>query len=148
MRRALQKFSICVALLALTISPASQAAVNCGAAGQACCANNACNSGLTCQYGACVTGVTNNGAVIELSNPISGGGTLDSVAAKVLDLLVQLGAPLAGVMVVVGGFQILFAGGSEEKFASGKRTILYTVVGYGIIVLADGVAAFITNLLQ
>jgi len=144
MRRSLLLPVSCLAL-ALALAPLffAQAA---GGAGEACILpGNACNAGLTCVLGVCTA--PDPVAVVEITNPFSGVNTLDDVVAKVLGVLVTFGAPLAGIMIVIGGFQMLFAGGSEEKFASGKKTILYTVIGYGIIVLADGVAIFIRNLL-
>jgi hypothetical protein len=65
-----------------------------------------------------------------------------------LNILKTVGAPIAVVMVIVGGFQMLFAAGDPEKFKSGQKTILYSAIGYAIIFLADGIATLIQNALS
>ena len=50
-------------------------------------------------------------------------------------------------MVVKGGFIILTAGGSPEKFKTGKDVILYAVIGYIIILVSWGVIYIIGEIL-
>ena len=50
-------------------------------------------------------------------------------------------------MVIYGGFQILTAGGTPEKFTTGRKTILYAVIGYGIIIISKGVTLILKQLL-
>ena len=50
-------------------------------------------------------------------------------------------------MVIIGAFQIMFAGGNPENVTKGKKTILYSVVGFVIVVVASGVAFILKELL-
>lgn len=92
----------------------------------------------------------------------SGGGTSDGIQIDnplgcsewevcihgLLKGLAILAAPVAGVMILVGGFQLMFAGGNEEKIKGAKKTIVYTAIGYAVILLATGVAAIIRDALN
>ena len=81
---------------------------------------------------------------IKLKNPLSC-DDFGCVANKIIDGLFALSIPIVSVMVLVGGFQILFASGDPEKFKTGKKTILYSVVGFTVILLAKGVVLIIQN---
>lgn len=84
---------------------------------------------------------------IILSNPLSTssvGGIIDNV----VNWLIKLSSPIAALMVIVGGIQILTSGGNEESFKKGRKTILYTAIGYGIIVVGSGIIKIIEAILN
>jgi len=85
---------------------------------------------------------------IGLENPLKVGSIPDLIYAVVDWFVIAIGPAIAVVMIIYGGFQILTAGGDPKKFEEGKKAILYAVVGYGIILLAEGVILIIQNLLQ
>ena len=129
------------------------AAGTCDSAGSTCCYNVAqgtsyCTNGLTCNATnlKCESSPAPTTGIV-LDNPL-GVGTFDEAILKVLDILKTVGAPIAIVMVIVGGFQMLFAAGDPDKFKSGQKTILYSAIGYAIIFLADGIATLIQNALS
>jgi hypothetical protein len=66
---------------------------------------------------------------------------------SILAWLKYLGAIIAGGMIVFGAFQILTAGGDPEKFSTGKKTILYAVIGYVIIWVGWGLTSIIEGVL-
>jgi len=84
-----------------------------------------------------------------LCNPLgSSNNTIADILKTILDwITTKIGPPLAVLMIVVGGFQMVFASGDPERFRRGKQTIVYTVIGYGIIFLAWGVVSLIQNIL-
>ena len=43
---------------------------------------------------------------------------------------------------------MVFAQGDPEKFAKGKKTILYTAIGYGIILIGWGFVTIIQDVLS
>lgn len=54
------------------------------------------------------------------------------VAKNIVAYLLQFATLAAVIMIVVGALTMMFAAGSEEKFATGKRTILNAVIGLAI----------------
>ena len=87
-------------------------------------------------------------APIKLPNPLGEGTTIASLLDRLLDFLaIQLGPVIAAIMIIIGAFQILFAGGDPEKFLVGKRTIIYTVIAYAIILVGKGITLIIKDFL-
>jgi len=89
------------------------------------------------------------------SNPtglnIKAPGTLPTdvctLLTKISDFLFLIVAPLAGLVILWAAFQILTAGGDPAKFATGKRTLVYALVGLGIVILSDGIVDIVIGLL-
>ena len=84
-----------------------------------------------------------------LCNPLGANKTITDVLETILNwITTKIGPPLAVLMIVIGGFQMVFAGGDPERFKNGRQTIVYTVIGYGIIFLAWGLVSLIQNILK
>ena len=82
-----------------------------------------------------------------LKNPI-GCNDFKCVADKLINLLIMIAAPLAAILVLIGGFQMITAGGNPEKFATGKKTILYSAVGFVVVLLAQGAVTLLQNIFK
>lgn len=54
------------------------------------------------------------------------------VGKNIIQLLLELALIAATIMIVVGALTMMFAAGSEERFATGKKTILNAVFGMAI----------------
>ena len=83
----------------------------------------------------------------QLENPL-GSATFQSVADNVTQFLVVIAAPICGILVIVGGFQMMTAAGDPEKFSKGKKTLLYAAIGFVAVLLAGGAATLIKNILS
>ncbi len=94
-------------------------------------------------------GPSNTNVNVTLLNPLgTQNGTIEGIISSIMDWLIKLGAPVAALMIIVGGIQILMSGGSPDKFEKGRKTILYTAIGYGIILLGDGIIKIVQKILQ
>ncbi len=80
-----------------------------------------------------------------LCNPL-GDLTLSQIVDKIAPFLITIGGPIAAVMVLWGGFQIMTAAGDPEKFKNGRMTIFYAAIGLVVILIAPGVAALIQSI--
>ena len=98
------------------------------------------------QTGGGTTGGSGGGGAISLPNPLSC-EDLGCVIKKIISKLVELAIPIVVIMVLIGGFQIMTAGGNEEKVKQGRSTIWWAVIGYAIILLADGLVLIIESVL-
>ncbi len=87
------------------------------------------------------------GSGITLMDPLECEDFL-CVSDKIIDFLFTLAMPLTAILVLVGGFQMITAGGSPEKFSAGKKTIIYAAIGFAVVLLAKGVVGFIQDLLK
>lgn len=84
-------------------------------------------------------------APITLPNPLGTTSTPAELLDKILTFLLQIGGVVAAIMVIVGAFQMLFAAGDPEKFITGRRTVIYTAIAYGILLMAKGVVLVIKD---
>ena len=82
-----------------------------------------------------------------LTNPL-GSRNLLQVIDDFGSALNLIAIPLVAILVTIGALQMLTAAGNSEKFAKGKQTLLYTVIGYGIVVVAKGITAIIRQIFQ
>jgi len=74
-------------------------------------------------------------------------GNFEDILNKVIDLLLTIGLPLAGLMYLYAGFQFLTAGGQEKKITSAKQTLLWTTIGVVVLLSAKGIVIAVKGLL-
>lgn len=63
--------------------------------------------------------------------------TIVEILGAITSLLVIIAISLGVIMIIWAGIQYMTAGGSEEKIAKAKKTILYTIIGVAIVLAAD-----------
>ncbi len=84
---------------------------------------------------------------ITLCNPLGANATLPGLLKNFFTQAVKIITILVPLIVIFGAFQMVFAAGNPEKFATGRNTIVYTVIGYVIILAAQGIVAIVQKLL-
>ncbi len=84
---------------------------------------------------------------LTLPNPLGANSTFSTVVASVTNFLLIIAVPLVTIMALVGGFQMITAAGNPEKFASGRKTLMYAIIGFAVVILAGGIAQIIQNFL-
>lgn len=89
------------------------------------------------------------GGAINLPNPLHcpTDPQITCVAQKIISGLLVITTPIVIIMVLIGAFQILAAGGNPEMVTKGRKTILYAVVGYAIVLVAQGLTFIIREAL-
>ena len=87
---------------------------------------------------------------ITLQNPLRclPSGTLADCVNNAINALIFIAAPIASIMVLIGGFQMMFAAGEPEKIARGRKTILYAAVGFAVIIMAKGVVVVLRSIFR
>ena len=98
------------------------------------------------QTGGGTTGGGGGERTISFPNPLSC-ENLGCIVEKIISELVKLAIPIVVIMVLIGGFQIMTAGGNEEKVKQGRSTIWWAVIGYVVILLANGLVLVIKSIL-
>ncbi len=94
------------------------------------------------------TGGSGGGGTISLPNPI-GVESFTELIYRIIDFLAfTIGPAAVTLMILIGAFQILMAGGNPEKVTMGRKTITYAVIGFAILLLADGIIYIIVNILE
>lgn len=92
-----------------------------------------------------------SGFSLKLPNPLGCTGANDQATLCITKILITalytISIPLTVIMVIWSGYQFLTAAGNEEKISSARKTLLYTVIGFGVIVLSGALRGIITGLL-
>ena len=76
---------------------------------------------------------------VTIEDPL-GGGTVWGLLDKIIDFLFTIGIPLAVVMILWAALQFLTAAGNPQRIQSAKNTLIWTLVGFAILILAKGIA--------
>jgi len=83
---------------------------------------------------------------ITIENPLQA-ESLEDLIDGVINFIFWVATALAPLMIVIGGFYFLTAAGNPQQIDTAKKIILYTLVGYGIILLSKGLILVIKEIL-
>ena len=83
-----------------------------------------------------------------LVNPLAPCDNFPCLATKIVGFLLEIAVPLTAIMVLVGGFMMITAGGDPEKFSKGKKTLLYAAIGFVVVLFANGIVQVIRSVFQ
>lgn len=73
---------------------------------------------------------------------VSGPGSLILTITRLIAIAAGI---VAVIMIIVSGFQFILSGGESEKAAGARKTLLYSVVGLVVIVLAEVIIEFVVS---
>ncbi len=84
---------------------------------------------------------------VGITNPLSGiADDIPGLIGYILYLARWFAGSIAVLMIVVGAYQILFSAGDPKGWEAGKKTIIYAVIGFAIVLLAEVVVDIIREL--
>ncbi|MDD5039550.1 MAG: pilin [Patescibacteria group bacterium] len=84
-----------------------------------------------------------NGSTFNL-----GTADLESAVVNIVQWVLGFLGLVAVIMILIGGFQWMTAGGNEEKVASAKKIISAAVIGLIVILLAWAIVIFVVSQTQ
>jgi len=84
--------------------------------------------------------------IIRIENPITA-GSFEEIIDNVIDFVFKIAIVLAPLMVVVGGFLLLTAGGNISQVGRAKSLLLWTAIGFLVVLLSKGILAIINQIL-
>ena len=91
----------------------------------------------------------NNLGLTQVSNTIAGGSAINkdprTIAASLINVALGFLGIIAVVIVLIGGFKYMTAGGEEEKTTEAKKLIVSGIIGLAIILSAWAVTGFVVN---
>lgn len=74
-----------------------------------------------------------------------GTADLEDTVVNVVQWVLGFLGLIAVIMILIGGFQWITAGGNEEKVASAKKVISAAVIGLIIVLLAWAIVIFVVS---
>lgn len=64
---------------------------------------------------------------------------------SILNIILSVMGALAFLMVVIGGFRYVLAGGNADSVAGARRMIIYSIIGLVVIALAGAIVNFVLD---
>lgn len=86
--------------------------------------------------------------VINIPNPLGSTTTFTELIQRIIKWLLIIGAPVLTLMILIGAFQLMTAGGRPENITKGRHTITYAVIGYALLLLSTALIMVIEKLLK
>ena len=80
--------------------------------------------------------------VIEIKSPIEA-TSIEALVNNLINFIFYIALAMAPLMIIIGAFYLLTAGGSPSRVETGRNIILYTLIGFVLILLAKGLVALI-----
>lgn len=84
----------------------------------------------------------------ELFNPFSEKLTVAGVIVRVINILLVFSGMIAVIYIIIGGFQMVTAGGNESTVTKGKQTLTYAVAGLIVSILSFSIVAIIQSIIS
>ncbi len=86
---------------------------------------------------------------ITLPNPLAPTTDIAELITTITSTIAwYIAPPIVAIVVMIGAYQILFSGGDVERVKTGKRTVLFAVVGYLVVLLGLGVVSIVRDILS
>ncbi len=98
--------------------------------------NDACSGGNQTGSSAVCQGRT------QVNNPVTGAG---SIFEKVINLVTMATGLIAVIVIIVSGIRFASSSGDPNSVTQARNTILYTVVGLAVLLLARSIIVFVLN---
>ena len=132
MKQVFKKIAVIVALLGVMLVPLSSIAL--------------ASTELVDINGQICTGANVDTPGSTSSCDSSGGGsTLQKAVAQVINVFSWIVGVVAVIMVMIGGFQYITAGGNDSNVSKAKNTILFAVIGLVVVAIAQLLVKFVIN---
>lgn len=96
-------------------------------------------------------GITNFAKAVNIPNPDpnffveTGNNTFLAAFQFFINMFLGFAATLALLFIIIGGYQYIFSGASEEMAATGKKTLTNAIIGIVVIILSYTIVTVIKN---
>jgi NADH:ubiquinone oxidoreductase subunit 4 (subunit M) len=81
-----------------------------------------------------------------ISNPLRAQSFKD-LADTIINFIFWIAITIVPIMVIVAGFMFVTAGGSPQRVDTAKKMMLYTAIGFAIVLLAKGLISVLKSVI-
>ena len=82
-----------------------------------------------------------------IENPIGAGATFTTTVERITNYAIIFVVPLSASMVLLAGFFYMTSGGDTEKLKTAHRTLLWALVGTGVVLLSKATILIVRSVL-
>ncbi len=83
--------------------------------------------------------------LIQKFVPVKGKDNVANTAKNLINLSLWAIGIVAVIMIVISGYKFITANGEAAKVTSARNTLLYSVIGLAVALLAWAIVSFIVN---
>lgn len=83
---------------------------------------------------------------VEIPNPLKV-TSVSELIDRIVTYIIEIATILLPLAILYGAYLFMSAGGDTEKISQGRKTILWTVIGYGLILISKGVTMIVAEIL-
>lgn len=84
----------------------------------------------------------------EICSSADDNAEANTLMRSIIQTLIFLIAAIAVIMIVIGGFKYVTSNGDTNQTTSAKNTILYSVIGLIVAIMAYGIVEFVIVALE
>ena len=84
--------------------------------------------------------------IIKIENPLEA-EKFEDIIDNIIDFIYKIAIVLAPLMIIVGGFLFVTAGGNVQQITRDRNLIIWTAIGFLIVLLSKGILAIINQIL-
>lgn len=93
-----------------------------------------------------ITGDVVEADVIEIKNPLKA-KSFEGIVNNIIDFIFNIAIVLTPLMIIVGGVLFVTAGGNMEQVSRARNIIVWTLIGFAIVLLAKGISDLLETIL-
>ena len=83
----------------------------------------------------------------QICNPLKY-GTIQEIINTIASFLFTISIPIVTIMVLYGAFMLLTSGGNEERIKTGRKVILWAIIGFVVMLIAGGMTELTKSILN
>ncbi|MHB9019301.1 MAG: hypothetical protein ACYC3G_00280 [Minisyncoccota bacterium] len=85
-------------------------------------------------------------AEVEIPNPLKV-NSISALIDRIVTYIIEIATILLPLAIIYSAYLFMSAGGDTEKITMGRKTLLWTVIGYGLILVSKGVTMIVAEIL-
>ena len=95
-----------------------------------------------------ITETTSDDATgLFMPNPFGETSDIGTLLSNIINFLIILAIPITAILIVYAGYLYITSAGNEDKVKTAQKTLIWTLVGFAIILIASSVPAIIQEFL-
>jgi len=90
--------------------------------------------------------IPNVSLAIEIDNPLGPDSDFTTIVDRIIELTFTISVVVAPLMIALGALLFATAGGSVERVSQAKKIIIWTIIGFVVVLLARGIIEIVRNI--
>jgi len=85
---------------------------------------------------------------LNITNPLGETSDITTLVENILNFLIILAIPITAILVVYAGYLYITSAGNEEKVKIAQKALIWAIIGFAIVLIANSIPAIIQEFLS